>query len=508
MNMRSLPDAPAATPAEMPDEAPEHAMRGIPDMSDYEEPAAAPEEYVDRELPPAGPSPDTAPEVGMPSRELPGEPAPETEMGEMPAALVPAVAPMVGTPRGYAAAPQPAEAPTTVGVHSLPHPEPHARALPVSGGGKCGSGACVENYKPCGGAGMKVSKPCCEGICIAANPEYAACLPHDDVATYVHTSGWDGTPLDCEPMPAAVKPMPLEPVEVEPMCDPDAECKAEQQQCGGAGFDVSAPCCKPDHVCTIRDGNFAACLPRKLVHGFVRDYSWYGETLKCEAMPADLVDSGGSPSPTGDAMVTMTRRLLASQDDAQMRANPADTAVPADSSRDASRADADASGAADASSAAAGGSAAAAASARSAEPEQGKERNCAAPRTQCAALGWPAVCCAGGTVCVKQSESYAECVEPDAGKALGQTPGWDGTVLQPGAEIGGNFCSVCANRGEQCGSLFSLTRCCAGGLHCVQKTFGEARCIRRSEIRYKQRAEQWLGDIAACGRPLPLDWLH
>jgi hypothetical protein len=63
--------------------------------------------------------------------------------------------------------------------------------------------------------------------------------------------------------------------------------------CGGVGFKISAPCI--DSVCTVKDANFAACIPERLVARYTSDLGWIGTILNCEPMPSA---ARFSPTPT------------------------------------------------------------------------------------------------------------------------------------------------------------------------------------------------------------------
>jgi hypothetical protein len=132
---------------------------------------------------------------------------------------------------------------------------------------------------------------------------YAQCLSEDRAAANV-ANGWDGTVLECEEMPDDVVngPMDKPSRRLQNMdesnesyknmgsygdmdCEDDI-CGALFDQCGGE-YNISTPCCDPEHSCVVKNWFYAQCLTEERAARNVAEEGWDGRVLHCEETPED-----------------------------------------------------------------------------------------------------------------------------------------------------------------------------------------------------------------------------
>ena len=430
-----------------------------------------------------------------------------------------------------------AEPPATPPAMPPATPPAMPRELPppaTKPGSHC-KGDCVANEMQCGGTDYPISLPCCEGVCVAANTGYAACIDPADIAKYVNQdSGWDGTVLDCEPMTAAVSDSGRKRImPAPPAACPDGDCKQPTEQCAGDGFDVSAPCCdvfgrSEAMQCVVKDKSFAACLPMRLIDDFQQKQGWDGTMLNCEAMPDSV------PEASAEVATGATRRLLFENPyiplldgapfmSAPMPGTPTPGVGPSGPEPFMGPGPAPGPGAPEPAEPPAVPPEVAPVAARDtgATVATSGAGKCVAMGEQCGGTDYPvSLQCCTGAICVAANDGYAECIPPaDLVKKI-IANGWDGTALssQPmpqtvyhrdvsrtrrllaapdrrqrevdrrqqaidkrsedvrKSQVPKLPAGKCVQRLGRCGEAGGAAVCCEGHLQCVKENDGFAQC--------------------------------
>lgn len=138
---------------------------------------------------------------------------------------------------------------------------------------------CALAFDQCGGQGFDLSISCCDDTtCIVKNAHFAQCLDLDRAARNVE-NGWNGEVAECGmPMPEMAGSAPVSEACAQAGVD---NCANDFEQCGGARFGQSIPCCHEGYVCTTKNSAYAQCIPEATIDRRVA-LGWDGTIIDCE----------------------------------------------------------------------------------------------------------------------------------------------------------------------------------------------------------------------------------